>query len=101
MPRIALTLAVVLTLAVAAWPQSRDRDKTPRLPNGKSQRIAILKENHRKSLADVAEIRQLARELEEELSANTEYVLSLDALKKTERIEDLAAAIRKRMKQGN
>ena len=99
MTRIALAFLLLVALAGLSWGQFGSKDEEPRLPNGKSQRLAILKENHRKTLADVAEIRQISRELEDELEANTEYIVSLDALSKAERIEELARDVGKRMKQ--
>lgn len=71
-------------------------------PGGKSpeqRRDDILKADHQKSLEDVAEIRQLAQELEEELEKNEAQIVDLRTLRKAERIENLAKSIRNRMRR--
>jgi hypothetical protein len=89
----------VLALAAAPGSIAQERDKPARLPDGRSRELMILKEDHEKSLADIAEIRRLAAELEEEITAQTAHVTSLDSLHKAEKIEDLAQRIQKRMKR--
>ena len=70
-----------------------------RLPDGRSRELAILKEDHEKTLEDIAEIRKLAGELEEEVEKQTAYVTSLESLRKAEKIEELAQRLQKRMKR--
>lgn len=70
-----------------------------KLPSGKSQRDEILKAEHKKSLADVAQIVELAGQLQAELEKNDYSVLSVSSLKKAEQIENLAKQIRKRLKR--
>ncbi len=69
------------------------------LPNGKLQRDEILKEDHDKSLHDVAEILKITEELQTNLEKEDYQVLSISSMKKAERIEKLAHAIRSRMRR--
>ena len=87
-------------LAALGCPQKADDDeKDVKLPNGKSQQQEILKEEHKKSLRDVAEIREVAEQLQTELDKNDYHVLSIASLKKAERIEKLARQIQSRMRR--
>lgn len=70
-----------------------------KLPSGKSQRDEILKMEHKKSLADVAQILELAGRLQAELQKNDYQVLSLSSLKQVEQIEKLAKQVKKRLKR--
>ncbi len=70
-----------------------------RLPSGKLQREEILKDEHQRSLRDVKEILEVAGQLQTELEKDDYLVLSLDSLKKTEKIEKLARQIRARLKR--
>lgn len=70
-----------------------------RLPNGRLQRDEILKADHAKSLEDAKELIRLSEELKSELEKDTQYVLSLSAVKRTEEIEKVARRIRSRMKR--
>ena len=69
------------------------------LKTRQQQRNAILKEDHEKSLKDVAEILTLAKELEEELEKNKEHIIDIRTLRKAERIEDLARNVKNRMRR--
>jgi hypothetical protein len=80
-----------------APPATEDRDA--RLPNGKTQQEEILKADHEKDLKDAAQLIELAEGLKEELEKNTQHVLSLSSLKKTEEIEKLAKRIRSRLRR--
>lgn len=71
----------------------------PGLKTRQQQRNAILKEDHEKSLKDVAEILTLAKELEEELDKNKEHIIDIRTLRKAERIEDLARNVKNRMRR--
>ncbi len=88
----ALILLLLFSPALAA--QQGPRGKSP-----EQRRDDILKADHKKSLEDVAEIRQLARELEEELEKNEAQIVDVRTLRKAERIEDLAKNIRNRMRR--
>ena len=70
-----------------------------RLPNGKSQKEAILKDDYRKSLEDSRELVKLAEDLQAELEKNDRYVISISEIRKTEDIEKLAKRIRGRLKR--
>lgn len=70
-----------------------------KLPSGKSQRDEILKSEHKKSLADIAKILELAGQLQTEMQKDDYIVLSISSLKKAEEIEKLAERIRKRLKR--
>jgi hypothetical protein len=76
-------------------------DKPPlvRLPNGRTQRDAILKADHAHNIEDVNEIIRLAGDLKTDFEKNTEYVLSVQDMKKLDDIEKLTRRIRARMKR--
>jgi hypothetical protein len=74
-------------------------DPEPRLPNGMSQKDAILKEDHRKSLEEADELMKLSEELKIDLEKNDRHVLSLETLKKLDEMEKLVKRIRGRMKR--
>jgi len=94
----AAALVCFAALLCAQFPRDRESSDV-RLPSGKSQQEEILKEEHKKSLADAAELMELAEELKIELEKNDRHVLSIPAIKKTERIEKLAKQIRSRMRR--
>ena len=91
---VSLLACAMLTAGRAQEPKFPDR-----LPDGRSRELAVLKEDHEKSLGDIAEIRTLAEELEAEIEAQTAHVTSLDSLRKAEKIEELAKRLQKRMKR--
>lgn len=70
-----------------------------RLPNGKSQKDAIAKEDYEKSLEDARELVKLAEGLETDLEKNDRFVVSVSEIRKTEDIEKLAKRIRGRFKR--
>jgi len=78
------------------FPKQPEEDR--RLPDGKSQKDAIAKQNHEQSLKDVNELVQAATSLRDELQKAGTYVVPLNAVKKTEEIEKLARRIRGRLK---
>ena len=100
---------VVLCLMLASGGQPPQQPPAPgppartepgdRLPNGKSQKEAIIKEDYRKSLEDSRELVKLAEDLQAELEKNDRYVVSLSEIRKTEDIEKLAKRIRGRLKR--
>ena len=69
-----------------------------RLPNGKSQRDEILKQEHEQNVKDAAQLSDLAQQLQQDLEKEDRYVLSMGTLKKTEDIEKLARKIRSRLR---
>jgi hypothetical protein len=69
-----------------------------KLPNGKSQRDAILKAEHEQNLKDAAQLVDLAQQLQQDLEKNDTFVFSLSTLKKTDDIEKLDKKIRGRLR---
>ena len=95
-------VVLLLSLLLSASLSTAQQPTIPReetLPSGKSRRLAIIKDDHKKSLEDVAEILKLAQELERQLQSDTEHVVSLDSVKKAEQIESLAKSLQRRMKR--
>jgi hypothetical protein len=74
-----------------------DEDVT--LPNGKSQREEILKEEYKKNLQEASQLAKISEELRAALEASDEHVVSLKLVKQTEEIEKLAKSIRGRLKR--
>lgn len=68
------------------------------LPNGKSQRAEILKQEREQNIKDAAQMVELAKDLQQELEKNEAYVVSMASLKKTDEIEKLAKRIRNRLR---
>jgi hypothetical protein len=112
--RGALALPIVVTLSLApGWttaspPASRaqetpaqdegDHPEDVTLPNGKSQKDAILKYEYEQNLKDAARLVELSGQLKQDLEKNSRFVLSMATLKKTDEIEKLAKQIRSRMR---
>src|SRR5579863_10161884 len=69
-----------------------------KLPNGKSQKDLIAKEDHEQALKDVKELISIAEQLRNDLERSGEHVVSVSSVKKTEDIERLARKIRGRLK---
>jgi hypothetical protein len=69
-----------------------------KLPNGKSQRDAILKAEHEQNLKDATQLVDLAQQLQQDLEKNDTFVFSLSTLKKTDDIEKLVKKIRTRLR---
>jgi hypothetical protein len=80
-------------------PDFEDKQPNPRLPNGRMQRDEILKADYEHNLEDVGEILKLAEDLKANLEKNTQYVFSLQDVKKLDDIEKLTRRIRSRMKR--
>ncbi len=77
-------------------PKSPDEDQ--RLPNGKSQRDEIARQQHADALKDVESLVTAAEELRDELKRAGDYVVPVTSVRKTEEIEKLAKRIRGRLK---
>lgn len=77
-------------------PPNPDEDR--KLPNGKSQKDAIAKEQHEQALKDTADLIAVAQQLRDELQKAGDYVVPVASVKKTEEIEKLARRIRGRLK---
>lgn len=79
-------------------PIPRNPGEETRLPNGKSQKNAIAKQNHEEALKDAEDLVMAARQLQDEIKKAGSYVVPVESLKKTEEIEKLARRIRGRLK---
>src|SRR5258708_34071762 len=79
--------------------QKSAEDSDVKLPDGKSQRDAILKDDYKKNLQDVAQLSKIATELKEAMEASDANIVSLKMIKQTEEIEKLAKSIRARIKK--
>ena len=76
----------------------RNPDEDARLPNGKSQKNAMAKQNHEEALKDAKDLVTVAQQLQDEIKKAGSYVVPVESLKKTEEIEKLARRIRGRLK---
>jgi len=74
------------------------KDEDPRLPDGKSQKNAIAKEQHEKALKDADELVSAAIDLRDELRKAGMFVVPLNSVKRSEEIEKIAKRIRSRLK---
>ena len=74
-------------------------DEDTKLPNGKSQKNEIAKQEHEHALKDADDLVSMAQQLRDELEKSGDYVVSVSSVKKTEEIERLARRIRARLKQ--
>lgn len=100
--------ALVILLAAVSQVASQQRGGDPtmphpltddaKLPNGKSQRDAILKDEHEKNLKDAAQLVDLAQQLQQDLEKNDTFILSISTLKKTDDIEKLVKQIHSRLR---
>lgn len=93
-------------LAAAQDDPSNDRrlripgapDEDTRLPNGKSQRDEIVRQQHADALKDADTLIAAAEELRDQLKRSGQYVVPVESVRKTEEIEKLAKRIRGRLK---
>lgn len=105
--RLAL-LNLLASASLLSQSQDQQNDRTlplppnpnedTKLPNGRSQKDAIAKEEHEAALKDVNDLINVAQELRDELKKSGEHVVSVASVKKTEEIERLARKIRGRLK---
>lgn len=95
-----LLAAAVTFSQVIVPPEPPPKEETDRkLPNGKSQNEAILKDEYAKTLKDAAQLVELSQALEKELKANDSHVLSVASLKKADEIEKIAKRIHGRLRR--
>lgn len=69
-----------------------------RLPDGRSQAIAISKSEHRQALEEADQLVKLSEQLRDELQKAGNFVVPVSAVKRTEDIEKLARKLRGRLK---
>ena len=98
MRALCLCAALAAVLYAAGQP-SRQAEPDPKLPDGRSQKEAILKADHAKSLEDAGELMKLSENLKIDLEKNDRHVLSVGTLKKLDEMEKLVKRIRGRMKR--
>ncbi len=104
---LALAASALVTAQEQEPPNERQRgltlppnpDEDQKLPNGKSQKDAIAKQEHEQALKDANDLIAVAQQLKAELQKAGDYVIPLSSVKKTEDIERLARKIRGRLKQ--
>lgn len=80
-------------------PPAPNPNEEPKLPNGKSQKDAIAKQEHEQAIKDAGDLIALAKQLKDELERAGDYVVPVASVKKTEQIEKLARRIRSRLKE--
>lgn len=78
---------------------SNEDKREKRLPDGRSQTEAMLKEDHKRNMADLQKMKDLIREVEEELEKNDRHVLSMGNLRKLEELEKMSRRVRERMRR--
>jgi len=71
----------------------------PQLPNGRSQRNAIAKDDYKRNVEDAAALARLAEDLKADLEKDEAFIVSVKVMKRTEDIEKLAKGIRARLKR--
>jgi hypothetical protein len=106
LPRRCVFLILLAAVSHVASPQrGGDTTSVPaplsgdaKLPNGKSQRDAILKAEHEQNLKDAAQLVDLAQQLQQDIEKNDTFVFSISTLKKTDDIEKLVKKIRGRLR---
>lgn len=69
-----------------------------KLPNGKSMKDAIARDNHKKALSEADELVKLVQQLKDEIEKAGEFVVPVNSVRRTEDIEKLARKIRGRLK---
>ena len=76
-----------------------ERSDNAKLPDGRSQKEAILKTDHEMSLKEADEVLALAAALKADLEQEDRHILSVATLKKLDDIQKLVKRIRNRMKR--
>jgi hypothetical protein len=76
-----------------------DTKEDVKLPDGTSQRQAILKAEHKKSIEDARKLADLSGEVRADLEKGDANVVSLKMIKQLDEIERLSKSIRGRLKR--
>ena len=101
-------LPVAILRAQRQEPPDQDRrppipkdpsDDDAKLPNGKSQKDAIAKQEHEAAIREASDLVSIAQQLKQDLTKAGDYVVPVSSVRKTEEIERLAKRIRSRLKQ--
>lgn len=77
-------------------PEFQD-EREPRLPDGKSLTLEILKKDVEKSSEDMAKVLALATELQEEIERNQFHTVDLGSVRKAEQIIKLVKRVKSRL----
>jgi len=100
-----LLVAAAASVAAPQFPQDLpppplpgQSEPDPKLPNGKSQRDAILKQEHERNLKDSAQLVQLTQDLQADIEKYGPNVLPISTLKKIDEIDKLVKKIRSRLR---
>jgi hypothetical protein len=70
-----------------------------RLPDGRLQSEAIIKEDHKQNLTDLKKMSELIQAVEADLDKSAGHVLSMRSLKQLEELEALSRRVRNRMRR--
>jgi hypothetical protein len=70
-----------------------------KLPNGKSQKSEIAKDDHKRNVTDSAELARLAEVVRDDLAKTDSGVVSVKMMKQLDDIEKLTKNIRNRLKR--
>ena len=79
-------------------PRIENPEEDKKLPNGKSQKDEIAKQEHQRAIKDAEDLVSMAQQLRDEIQKAGNYVVPVSSVKKTEEIEKLARRIRGRLK---
>ncbi|MBE0658911.1 MAG: hypothetical protein IH602_14560 [Bryobacteraceae bacterium] len=79
--------------------QRDDRNRERRLPDGRSQTEAMIKEDHKRNLEDLKKMRDLIADVEKDIEKTGGQVVSLDNLKRLEELEKTSKRVRDRMRR--
>lgn len=79
--------------------QRDDANRDRRLPNGRSQNEAMIKQDHKRNLEDLKKMRDLIADVEKDIEKTGGQVVSMDNLKRLEELEKASKRIRDRMRR--
>ena len=99
MRRLCLFLLLAACLPaqdVPLFPPDRAAED-PKLPNGKSQKQAIIEAEHKQSIEDAQKLADLSAEVQKDLQKGDANIVSLKMMKQLEEIERLAKRIHARL----
>ncbi|MDZ4798157.1 MAG: hypothetical protein SGI92_08345 [Bryobacteraceae bacterium] len=92
-------LGAVAAAPAQVRPEHPEAREDPKLPDGTSQKEAILKADFAQSLKDADALIKMAEDLKIDLEKNDRHVLSLATLKKLDEIDKMTKRIRGRLKR--
>jgi hypothetical protein len=92
-------LGAVVAAPGQVRPDRPEEHEDPKLPDGTSQKEAILKADFAQSLKDADTLIRMAEDLKIDLEKNDRHVLSVRTLKKLDEIDKMTRRIRGRLKR--